>query len=37
MLVVPTFKKVAYSLMLESPTMTWTGEALGVAWGSSRC
>ena len=23
MLAAPTFRKVAYSLMLESPTMTW--------------
>ena len=37
MLVVPTFRKVAYSLMLESPTMTWSRRNRSAsAWGSSR-
>ncbi len=35
--VAPTFKKVAYSLMLESPTMTWRRRKRSAsAWGSSR-
>ena len=37
MLVVPTFKKVAYSLMLESPTITCRRRKRSAsAWGSSR-
>ena len=37
MLVAPTFRKVAYSLMLESPTMTWRRRKRSAsAWGSSR-
>ncbi len=37
MLVAPTLRKVAYSLMLESPTMTWRRRYFSAsAWGSSR-
>ena len=37
MLVVPTLRKVAYSLMLESPTITWSRRNRSAsAWGSSR-
>ncbi len=37
MLVVPIFKKVAYSLMLESPTITCSRRNRSAsAWGSSR-
>ena len=37
MLVAPTFKKVAYSLMLESPTITCRRRNRSAsAWGSSR-
>ena len=37
MLVAPTFRKVAYSLMLESPTITCSRRKRSAsAWGSSR-
>ncbi len=37
MLVAPTLRKVAYSLMLESPTITWRRRYFSAsAWGSSR-
>ncbi len=37
MLVVPTFKNVAYSLMFESPTITWSRRKRSAsACGSSR-
>ena len=33
----PTLRKVAYSLMLESPTITWSRRKRSAsAWGSSR-
>ena len=37
MLVAPILRKVAYSLMLESPTITWSRRNFSAsAWGSSR-
>ena len=37
MLVAPTLRKDAYSLMLESPTITWSRRYFSAsAWGSSR-
>jgi hypothetical protein len=36
MLVAPTLRKVAYSLMFESPTITWSRRKRSAsAWGSS--